>query len=473
MFADLLFFAKGQGWYDGMTPFKVILVMAVLCWTAKMLLTDYSKTEFFEVAVLLVLALTSWYFSKDKGILINIMILTGMKGISLKRCMKGWIWTFACSYIMAIVLCFMGIYPVYPYLQTKFGMDVFVYRLGYFHPNAFHMTLMMIFMMIIYESYREINRHFIVSIVLLDLLMAMYTLSRTYTLGILVLIVLLRVYCKQENSEHVVLYKMTPYVLPAMLLFAFGTALIPEGNFLQFLTNYITTRFMQAHTFMTSGKFSLFGIDVDNTFNPLRDHYFFLDSSYVSGLAKYGFITFFVIMAIYEWAVLKMRQMKMSMELMLTLFVLFLVTGDPFLLDTSFKNISMYFIGMVFYICGGIHFSKQNDAEQKSIKLLSSYNRNVNVINIPDFIHGQIKMNSRQIALCISGGLILELFFVLSMVLKTINVFTRFCVAPGINDLMSYEGIRGMVSWFEFGAMFTRTAINFHENKSKQFTLFE
>lgn len=43
IFAGSIFAAKGLGLYDGQGIFKLVLILAGVCWAGKVVLTDYSK----------------------------------------------------------------------------------------------------------------------------------------------------------------------------------------------------------------------------------------------------------------------------------------------------------------------------------------------------------------------------------------------------------------------------------------------
>ena len=93
-----LLFAKGIGLYDGQTAFKVFLVIALMGWAGKAVLTSYSLREIVFYGTFLLLGGVVYVVSHEKGALFVALLLCGMKNIDLKRLFQVGLATWALSF---------------------------------------------------------------------------------------------------------------------------------------------------------------------------------------------------------------------------------------------------------------------------------------------------------------------------------------------------------------------------------------
>lgn len=100
IFFSVMLFSKGMGWYDGMRPYQLCLLIGMGCLGLKLILTKYTPWQLLVAAVFGVLGVLSWRCSAEKGMLTCVMMLIGMKDVRIKRSFRsGRLSGAACSFI--------------------------------------------------------------------------------------------------------------------------------------------------------------------------------------------------------------------------------------------------------------------------------------------------------------------------------------------------------------------------------------
>ena len=69
IFFGVMLFSKGMGWYDGMRPYQLCLLIGMGCLGLKLILTKYTPWQLLVAAVFGVLGVLSWRCSAEKGML--------------------------------------------------------------------------------------------------------------------------------------------------------------------------------------------------------------------------------------------------------------------------------------------------------------------------------------------------------------------------------------------------------------------
>ena len=75
IFFSVMLFSKGMGWYDGMRPYQLCLLIGMGCLGLKLILTKYTPWQLLVAAVFGVLGVLSWRCSAEKGMLTCVMML--------------------------------------------------------------------------------------------------------------------------------------------------------------------------------------------------------------------------------------------------------------------------------------------------------------------------------------------------------------------------------------------------------------
>lgn len=448
MFAAMLFFAKGMGWYDGQRVFKICLFIALVFWCTKMILTPYSVRELIFMFILLASTAVSYRMSGDKGILLAAMVITGVKNVDIRRCAKGWTWVWGISCLFTIVLCFAGIAPNLYSPRDKYGILLHSCNLGFPNHSVLQMSYLAFVILLVYAYYDRLDRKSYIKLLLGNILVFLYTFSITGFAGTLLFLLLVYIYRIAENKGkgHAVLRGAAPWVLPLCAAFSILTPLLPQDSVVYSVINKILNgRLALSSIYMTSGPYTLFGCRIYDILG--KAGLSFLDSSYVSSLAQYGIVTFLLMMFIYEAAIVYMKKYHKDLEIIVTSTLLITALEEPMLLNTSFKNNSLFLIGAMIFAW----FSGRNER----IKMLSVHDGKCE-IRLPGEVvmtgDEQNKLSeSRYRGARIAAGCMCVVPYILSMQMQRKNITTKFCEVLTLKGILRPEGIRAFFTWFLLG----------------------
>lgn len=349
-FFILLSVTKGLGLYEGQKLFELLVIPAFLCGAAKILVTPYTKRQWIVQAVLLFLTGVVFFNSHERGILFLAFTVLGMKGISVKKVFHVglWVWSL-CAVALSVFSFFRLEHTVYR-VHAKMGLGhIFRWSLGFSHPNILHITYLALCAFLIYEldgNYRF--RHFV-------LLMAgnvlIFAYSVSYTGFGIVAVLLTGCLYVRVRPRFCILEKLAAnLVLPACLVLSFVLPFyLYDAKWaykVQKLNFMLNTRIWLAEQFLRSEYRSLFGADISKVVKSSMT----MDNSYVWGYINYGLIPFAVIILGYFVLLIYDTHKQKTRELVIL--VCFLGAGwtEPLLFNTSFKNVTLVFLGSLLFM---------------------------------------------------------------------------------------------------------------------------
>lgn len=367
--------AKGFGLYDGQKLFLLLVMPALFCGLLKILITPYTRWQWVIVAVLLLMTVLVYYQSREKGILFVMFTILGMKNISLKKVMHAglWIWSL-CAAALSIFSFFRLEHTIYR-IDRKMGLGhVFRWSLGFTHPNILHITYFALCAFIIYElAERFCLKHFVL-LMLGNVLVFFYSISFT-GFGITTIFLVGELYVWFRPKFCLLEKAAVCLVLPACILFSFllpwiyaaQTAAQQLSPWLEKLNLALNTRIKLASQYMAPEYMSPFGAEVALQRLP----YGSIDSSYMWCCINYGLIPFLLFMAAYMVLMADVCRKQKTREAVMV--VCFLIAGftEQLLFNTSFKNITLLFLGELLY--------RQKEGE-KEYGILPSSKREIDVL---------------------------------------------------------------------------------------------
>ncbi len=365
----LLSVTKGFGLYDGQKLFILLVTPALLCGFVKILITPYTGRQSVFVAAMLVMTAFVYAQSREKGILFVMLLMLGMKNISLKKVMRTglWVWSM-CAVLLSIFSFFRLEHTIYRVVR-KLGLGhIFRWSLGFTHPNILHITYFALCAFIIYElAERYCLKHFVL-LMIGNVLVFFYSVSFT-GFGIVTIFLAGELYVhfrpKFSRPEKAAVILVLPvcilfaFLLPC--LYAFQEAAGQVSPWLEKLNLLLNTRIWLASQYMSPEYMSLFGMEAALQRMPFGT----IDSSYVWCCVNYGLIPFLFFMAAYMvLAADQCRKQKMGEAVML---VCFLGAGftEQLLFNTSFKNITLLFLGELLF--------RQKEGEKEYCLLPAAY----------------------------------------------------------------------------------------------------
>ena len=350
-FYIILCITKGLGFYEWQKIFILFIIPAFFFGLLKILISRYTKRQRVIVIVLLIMTAVVCYESGEVGILFVMLTVLGMKNISVDKVMRLglWVWTI-CAVLLSTISYFMIEHTVYR-IDSKLGLGyIFRWSLGFTHPNTLHTTYFALCAYIIYNLRERFGfKHFIL-LMLGNILVVFYSVS--YTGFALVTILLAGGIYVSLRPRFCLLEKMiVNLALPLCLFISFAFPLLlfdnPHAGAIQRLNQILTTRIFLAYYYLQPECISPFGVRM-SYLSQIRS-YLSIDNSYIWAFIHYGIIPFVLFILAYFVLIFDYSRRQKTKELMLI--VCFLGVGymEPLLFNTSFKNITLLFLGELLF----------------------------------------------------------------------------------------------------------------------------
>ena len=349
-FFILMSVTKGLGLYAGQKLFELLVIPAFLLAIVKILITPYTGRQWAVQILFLILTAVVFYNSHERGILFLAFTVLGMKDVSVKKVFHIglWVWSL-CSIVLSIFSFFRLEHTIYR-VHAKMGLGhIFRWSLGFTHPNILHITYLALCAYILYElgdNYRFRN---FVYLMAGNLLIFLYSVSYT-GFGIVTLLLVGCLYVRIRPRFCIVEKILANLVLPICLILSFVAPFYlyhPRYAYkVQKLNFILNTRIWLAEQFLRSEYRSLFGADVSQVVKSSMT----MDNSYVWGYINYGLIPITIIILGYFALLFYDTHKQKTRELVIL--VCFLAAGwtEPLLFNTSFKNITLIFLGSFLFL---------------------------------------------------------------------------------------------------------------------------
>ncbi len=368
-FFGMMFFAKGIGLYDGQGAYKIFLVMAFLCIVVKMCITGHSNIEWVIILLLLMLSAVIYRVSGDKGVLICVVMVVAMKNVSVKKVFQMGIVVWSVSMGGRFLLSLVSLEHVETAVQTKniFG-DVLRYFMGFSHPNVLHISYLVLTALIIYCIWDNYHWRHMLWLALGNLFLFFYSYSFTGALGVM-LYILLSYYVKRVKIGRFQ-YFLVSLFFPFYVLFSIVFPVVLQGEYFKFADSFFNNRINFARHFLTLENMSFFG----NKAADITTDIITMDNSLVMALVIYGVPVFLLICAGYMGTIRAYIKKQKNMEL--AMICCFFIAGitEPFLFNTSFKNLTLLFVGEQFFL-----FLAGKFPERKQFAIQSKYNVSIQI----------------------------------------------------------------------------------------------
>lgn len=345
-FLYIIFFAimlvtKGIGLYDGQIIYKYIFVFATGILLIKLCLTQYKPIEYAFLVLLCLLGVVVYLKSREKGVIICTLTVLGMKNVSVKKVMRVGMWVWGITMIINMVFHTLFLECSGYQVHEKLGLGhIFRWDLGFLHPNVLHIAYFTLAIYVVYNYWNAYDwKHFLL-LMIGNMYVFLYSVSYT---GILVVTIYLCValYLKKRKSINKLECILFELVFPSLLALSFLSCFIfPEWIF-NILNRIFSTRLSLARHFLVSENISLFGKRVAE----LTTHQLTMDNSYIFSLIIYGCVLFSVIVLGYIALIHSCIKTSKFEELAIIITTLIAGVTEPFLFNTSFKNVTLVFLG--------------------------------------------------------------------------------------------------------------------------------
>lgn len=340
IYLGLMLFAKGIGLYDGQISYKVFLLAAFACVAVKFCITEYTVEEWLLILLLIGWSAVVYCVSGEKGILICVLTVVAMKQVSLKRifAIGLMVWSIAMGGRFLLSLLFLD--QVQTAVQTKnFFGALLRYFMGYPHPNVLHISYFVLAAFAVYCLKERYNwRHTFLLMVGNGIL---FLYSYSFTGVVIVTVYLLASLMVSSRKVPDMIYRLAEIVFPCCVLFSVFFPILLSGKAYELADRFFNNRINFARYFLTMENMALFG----NNLADITTDVITMDNSFVFALVIYGVPLFVIICIGYLSMIHSYVKQKRNMELVMI--GCFLIAGitEPFLFNTSFKNLTLFFMG--------------------------------------------------------------------------------------------------------------------------------
>ena len=353
LFFLMLFGFRAIGGHDGWTSYRWFLMAGGLFFLIKVFSTSHSILEYLVMALLLILAGIVYLRSGEKGLLLDIMMMIGIKGVSEKK-------LFHLSAIFLgismIVLVFLSVFGILPDVQFgPYGLrfvDLVMMRrsLGYPHVNTLMTTYIILLMLIMYQIGNTDKKTVIrYSSILFFGAVYLFLYSDSIT-GILMsgaylILNYLFQFCRFDGPvQRILIYILYPVVNVTVFI---GRAMyLPRDAALR-AGNSFGERFRIAAMYWKEMPVTMFGsrlvIPTD------RGELYGIDISQIHLFLNLGIVAFLVVSLLYMIVLREMFAMKNRGALAIIVTLMIMGISDPLLYNLSCKNLTFIFMGMGLY----------------------------------------------------------------------------------------------------------------------------
>lgn len=445
-FWGIMLFAKGIGLYDGQNIYKLFLVTAFLCIAVKMCITEYTYKEWRMILCLLVLSTIVYQVSGEKGVLICMVTVTGMKNVSVKRAFQVGLVVWSVAMGGRFFVSLMHIEDIFTEVQIKnITGAVLRYFMGYPHPNTLHISYLVLTAFLIYCVKETYGLKHLLMLVIGNLFVFFYSYSFTGALIVMIYICLSYYVSKRTISKTE--YFLVNLFFPFCILFSIIFPLILKGRAYELADKIFNNRINYARHFLTVDNMSFLG----NNLASLTTNILTMDNAFIFALVTYGIPIFLLICVAYVMVISQSVKEKKNIELVMICCFLAAGITEPFLFNTSFKNLTLLFIGELFFrvLC-------KNELGQKRIAVLRNKDR---YITLPKVKWNKISEELHQLW-TVHSRMILGVSCITAVIIS-ISVGLCYQHRPEIleielsrehmDNLLKFERIRVVVTAFVMG----------------------
>ena len=365
--------ARAAGLYEGMTIYNITIVIGLLLFGCKMLVTEHTIKEYAVAAAFLLVAGIVYIHTGEKGLLVCFTMMLGMKGVSTEKVIKT---GFIVAGVIILFKIFTGVFGILPeiyYTQDREGIGLtFRHALGYAHPNTLHMNVLMLTMLGMYlvtkllvkereiasidgeDSANSRKREIVAKLLLFsacaflfNFYVFQYSYSRTGLLACVIFLVVnfwFFIVEKPGLPEKVICYISFPAVCFIAII---GPFILPDSVFEKIDKTIFTTRFSIARYFWSNNSISLFGIRLNNPIEYYKTYG--LDMAQLYLFLQLGIMAFVVISILTMWFIHYSLKKHHMQELAVLMGMLCLGIWEPLLYNLGFKNFIYVFMGTAIY----------------------------------------------------------------------------------------------------------------------------
>lgn len=283
---------------------RTLRLIAMWLLFGKVLLTRYSKKEFFILAPISVLALYNYYLSGNIFCVYTILVIAASKDIDYAILFKTLFYSTLSAVVFVGILSFWEIGSP-THLTEDFGRQVIEtrYCFGLHHPNIWHQAIGRCIVFACIGYYKQLNIIHLLMLFVFNLFIYKLSVSRTGLIAVSIILVLIIFYKYFSRFMHTLFVKICAVlgVLGVYSLYTYFTIeLTGEYNLHADIFNWriATGRLQQAVNFLSEHPIRLFAsrFPDDGTLFDCGFFRIFYEAGYL--WAGLFFMTFFILIIV-------------------------------------------------------------------------------------------------------------------------------------------------------------------------------
>lgn len=348
LYFTVMFGARAIGLFEGMMIYNISLVIGVLLFIVKILMTEHTVFEYCFIGFLLLVSVIVYYNTGEKGLLLYFTMMLGMKGVSIKRVFRLGTIILSVSFTTLVLLSITGLKEEITYLKDRAGFgSVIRHSLGYPYPNTLFTTYIVLMVLIVYTLGKLTKKNLLFMTLFLftgSVYIFIYSCSNT---GLIVSVFFLMVNLYLQLRKRLSRVEKTGiwFIYPVCLLFSILGPLVTGGKLFQFLDKVLHNRWAYSLYYLTNEPVTLFGV----RFKEAPNTNYMIDSSFLYSFLQIGVIPFVILTLLYLVMIYDYVKNEKKVELAIIISFCVLGLSDPFLFNLSYKNLMFLFVGEYIY----------------------------------------------------------------------------------------------------------------------------
>ena len=345
----VMLFARGIGLYEGTISYSVTLVIGLGLFALKILLTEHTVFEYLWMGAFLLLSLVVYHNTGEKGLLVYMTMMLGIKGVSMNRVFKTGIVVWMFAIVSLFLLTLTGIKPEMYFMHDKSGIGYIIcHGMGYPHPNVFHIAYLVLAAFIVYQLGDIRGRKLLAAILLLfvgNLYVFAYSVSFTGFFATTVFL-FFYIYFMLRGKLSQFEKWLAQLIFPVCVVFSVAGPVLIRGHLYDLINKALNTRYALSNYFLTQQPITLLG-----TRFAVPNYRYTMDCSYVYAFMQLGIIPFSMICILF--ILLIHDYVKNDRYVELAIILGFCVAGvtEPFMFNLAYKNMIFLFAGEYLFRC--------------------------------------------------------------------------------------------------------------------------
>lgn len=500
LYFAIMFGARAAGLYEGMLLYNITLVIGMLLFVIKVTMTEHTVFEYLVMVLLLGMSLLVYKNTGEKGLLLYMTMMLGMKGVSLKRVEKVGLTILSVCFPLLVFLSVTGIITdiSYPADGRLLPGQMLRRSLGYPYFNTMFTTYVVLVVLIMLVcGYQEKKQLILSSIFFFIVGVYLYIYSCSNT-GMIVLTVFLMMNIVMQsigvsaskrsrtgNSEdkHSGLNSLVRILLMSVYPLGMGISilcpLLIGGESFEILDKLFHNRFNYANYYLTHEPVTLFG----TRFAQAPNDNYLIDSSFLYSFLQLGVVPCIVLTTLMMATIWKLIKENRRIELAVVVSFCVLGLSDPFFYNLSYKNIMMLFAGEALWVwLSGIERTGLRDAELSDSllkdRIITALNTKITVLKLGsksiDYANSHIYKawvatgRFLKSIFAIQGTKKLVIMIAVSIMIFTIAYYLWHANVEGIVDTIpEWEFFRSAMSLGLWSGMIVMVAVNYLQNSRK------